>query len=301
MNNSSRAHLSTEGTHSDAERLEHGPLVDALALFDTADRAAVEAVVHAAQPLAQTIELATAAIEAGGRLIYIGAGTSGRLGVLDAAECPPTFGIEPGVVVGLIAGGETALVNAVENAEDDALAAERDLAQIDVGPSDVVVGITAGGTTRYVHAALRAASASGAKTVFMACVSEAEVADPADVSIRLETGPEVVAGSTRLKAGTATKLALNRISTITMARLGHVARGRMVDVATRANKKLWLRAVETLIAECDIEHARADALLGECDGQLKVAWVAAQCALSPVDARARLDTANGRLDRALQQ
>lgn len=264
----SRAHLTTEGTASGVEALEAGPLVDALRLFDRADREALDAVEAANDALATTVEWVVDAIRAGGRLLYFGAGTSGRLGVLDASECPPTFGVDRGVVVGVIAGGERALHTSVEDAEDDGARARADVDAQGVGPKDVVVGITAGGTTPYVHAAIARAKQLGARTVFLACVGADEVSDAADHSVRLVTGPELVAGSTRLKAGTATKLALNRLTTLAMARLGHVKRGRMVDFATRANAKLWQRAVDTIVAECGVSPAQASEALEAAEGNL---------------------------------
>lgn len=294
-----RAHLSTERANREGASLDRGPVAEALAAFDRADREAVEAVAAAGADLARAVELTAAALRRGGRLLYFGAGTSGRLGVLDAAECPPTFGVKAELVVGTIAGGERALRNAVEGAEDDAQAAVRDVDGLGVGRLDVVVGITAGGTTPYVHAALARAGELGAATVFLACVGADEVPDTADVSVRLVTGPELVAGSTRLKAGTATKLALNRLSTCTMARLGHVAHGRMVDVATRANAKLWQRALDTLVAECGVERDAAERLLEASDGRLKTAWAAASLGLSPAAADARLAAFDGDLTRAL--
>ncbi|MEX1025581.1 MAG: N-acetylmuramic acid 6-phosphate etherase [Planctomycetota bacterium] len=232
-------------------------------------------------------------------LLYFGAGTSGRLGALDAAECPPTFGVPADRIVARIAGGERALVAAVEGAEDDRAAAVRDVDELGVDAPDLVVGITAGGTTPYVHAALARARERGATTIFLACVGADEVPDDAELSVRLVTGAELVAGSTRLKAGTATKLALNRLSTTALARLGHVAGGRMVDVATRANAKLWARAVDTLVAECALAPAAAEALLEAAGGGLKLAWAAAHLGVEPPEAARRLELVAGDLDALL--
>src|SRR5262249_41435207 len=183
------------------------------------DAGIAAAVARAKPEIVAAIELVSARLAAGGRLFYVGAGTSGRLGVLDAAECPPTFRTEPWQVQGVIAGGARALVAAVAGAEDGGGAGGRGMEERGVGTKDVVFGISAGGTTPYVHGAIAYARASGAATIFLACVPRDLAPDEADVSIRVITGPEVIAGSTRLKAGTATKMVLNLVSTLSMVRL----------------------------------------------------------------------------------
>ncbi|MFM7579097.1 MAG: N-acetylmuramic acid 6-phosphate etherase, partial [Microcystaceae cyanobacterium] len=192
--------------------------------------------------LAQAIELTSTALRQGGRLFYIGAGTSGRLGVLDAAECPPTFCTPPEMVQGILAGGAAALVKSSEGLEDIWADGEKAVEDYGIGQGDVLVGITAGGTTPYVQGALATAKKRGATTIFMACVPTEQAAIAVDVDIRLLTGPEILAGSTRLKAGTVTKMALNILSTGTMVKLGKVYGNRMIDVAV-TNSKLEDRAL----------------------------------------------------------
>lgn len=276
--------------------------LDASAAFDVmnAEDASVALAVRAAKnEIVRAIELVTERLGRGGRLFHVGAGTSGRLGVLDASECPPTFCTSPEMVQGVIAGGEAALTRSSEAAEDDRGAGARDLEARGVGPQDVVVGIAAGGTTPYVHGALEAARKRGAATIFFACVPKELAPDSADISIRVVTGPEVLAGSTRLKAGTATKMVLNMLTTLSMARLGKVYGNRMVDVAARANAKLWQRGIGLVaeIAACD--RARAEELLHAADGSVKVAIVMGRKRIDALAARLLLEHEHGSLRRAL--
>jgi N-acetylmuramic acid 6-phosphate etherase len=276
--------------------------LDAGAAFDVmnAEDASVAMAVRAAKSeIVRAIELVSERLARGGRLFYIGAGTSGRLGVLDASECPPTFCTEPWIVQGVIAGGHGALSSSSEGAEDDRAAGGRQIEERCVDAQDVVVGIAAGGTTPYVHGALESAKQRGAATVFLACVPKDLAPDDADVSIRVVTGPEVLAGSTRLKAGTATKMVLNMISTLSMARLGKVYGNLMVDVATRGNAKLWQRGIGLVarIVECD--PVRAEQLLKSADGSVKVAVVMGRRRLDALAARLLLEHESGSLRRAL--
>lgn len=294
-----RDHLPTEQRNprsADLDRLQIGAAFDVM----NAEDAGIAASVARAKPeIVRAIELVAERMARGGRLFHVGAGTSGRLGVLDAAECPPTFRTDPGQVQGVIAGGSAALVAAVEGAEDDREAGARDLHGRGVGRDDVVLGIAAGGTTPYVHGALAHARSAGAATIFLACVPKELVGDESDVSIRVLTGPEVIAGSTRLKAGTATKMVLNTITTLAMTRLGKVHGNRMVDVATRGNAKLRERGI-LLVAElvpCDRE--RATELLDSAGGEVKVAVVMGARSLDAGGARARLAEAGGILRTAL--
>jgi len=270
---------------------------EACAVFDAEDRVPAEAVAAAHDDVVRAIELVVERLARGGRLIYVGAGTSGRLGALDAAECPPTFQSDPETVQGRIAGGPEALVRAIEGAEDSTDAGRA--AVEDVGERDVVFGIAAGGTTPFVHAALERARERGAATVFLACVPRDEAPDTADVSIRLATGPEVLAGSTRLKAGTATKLVLNRVTTIAMARLGKVHENRMVDLDTRASKKLRARGVGILHELLGLDLDAAATLLDRAGGRVKLAAVMQRLELDAEAARARLERCGGSLRRAL--
>jgi N-acetylmuramic acid 6-phosphate etherase len=234
----------------------------------------------------------------GGRLIYFGAGTSGRLGVLDASECPPTFRVEPQVVQGVIAGGEAAMFRAQEGAEDRA---EDGAAAVDakgVTSRDAVMGIAAGGTTPFVHGALARAAERGAKTIFLTCVQAVEGEPKVDVVIRPLTGPEVVTGSTRLKAGTATKLVLNTISTLAMVQLGKVYENLMVDLRA-TNQKLWDRGARIISTVTGLEREAAMELLKRAGGHVKLAMVMEKRGMEAADAQHLLDRAGGRLREAL--
>jgi N-acetylmuramic acid 6-phosphate etherase len=213
------------------------------------DAGIAAAVAAAKADICRAIELVVEAFRAGGRLIYVGAGTSGRLGVLDAAECPPTFLSDPCMVQGVIAGGAEALTRSIEGAEDRLEDGAKAMDHREVGPNDVVFAVATGGTTPFVHGAIQRARQRGAKTVFFACVPENQVEDEADVSIRVITGPEVLTGSTRMKAGTATKMVLNMVTTIAMVQIGKVYENLMVDVNTSSNAKLrerGARIIQTL-------------------------------------------------------
>ena len=294
-----RGSLATERGLAAASELDRLSPEEAFALFQAEDAKLVGALEDAREPILAATALVTRALRGGGRLLYVGAGTSGRLGVLDAVECPPTFQSDPDQVQGILAGGERAMFDAVEGAEDDEQAARRALTQRGVGPQDVVFGITAGGTTAFVHAALAQASANGAATVFLACVPFAEAPDAADVSIRILTGAEVLAGSTRLKAGTATKMALNRISTLAMVALGKVYGNRMVDLRANANAKLRARALRMLHELTGLENEALEALFVRADGQVKLAALMHARTLSVDAARERLHACGGSLRAAL--
>ncbi|MFQ4144792.1 N-acetylmuramic acid 6-phosphate etherase [Chlorogloeopsis sp. ULAP02] len=240
-----RGHLLTEQVNSNSLNLDQLSTLELVELFNDEDQKAVAAVAAARVDLAEAIERTAECLRQGGRLFYVGAGTSGRLGVLDSAECPPTFCTPPELVQGIIAGGAGALVRSSEDLEDRAQDGEAAIQQRQVTQLDVVVGITAGGTTPFVHGAINAARQRGATTIFITCVPVEQVSMEVDVDIRLLTGAEILAGSTRLKAGTATKLALNILSTGVMVRLGKVYGNRMVDVAV-TNQKLRDRALRIL-------------------------------------------------------
>jgi N-acetylmuramic acid 6-phosphate etherase len=243
--------------------------------------------------------MAAQRLRAGGRLFYVGAGTSGRLGFLDAAECPPTFGSDPGQVQAILAGGTEALLGAVEGAEDDREAARAAILRCDVGPHDLVIGISAGGTTPFVLAALAAARGRGAGTVLLACVGPEHAPAEVDLEIRLATGSELIAGSTRLKAGTATKIVLNTISSLTMVQLGKVHGNLMVDVNTRSNVKLVDRGERLVVQLAAVDRAAARRLLEAAGGRVKVAVVMARHGVGPEEASSRLQAAGGRLRQAL--
>ena len=261
--------------------------------------ARVPLAVQAALPaIAEAVEAIAARMARGGRLIYVGAGTSGRLGVLDAAECVPTFSVPPSLVRGVIAGGETALTRAVEGAEDDPVAGKRDLQALDLSEADSVVGIAASGRTPYVLGALAHATEIGALTVGVACNTPAPVLEQAAIAIGVPVGPEVITGSTRLKAGTAQKLVLNMLSTAVMIRLGKVYGNLMVDVQV-TNQKLAGRAQRIVAEAAGVDSARAAILLAESGNRVKVAIVMGVLGISVVEAEARLAAAGGRLGDVL--
>jgi N-acetylmuramic acid 6-phosphate etherase len=279
------APIATERVNPQTRDLDTLGVPDLVALLAREQADAVRAVERAAPALARAVEAIVAAFEHGGKLHYVGAGTSGRLAMLDAAECPPTFGTPPSLVVAHIAGGADALVRAVENAEDDAGAGAAEMAGVD--PRDVVVGISASGGAPYVVAALAAARARGARTVGIASVADSPLVRDADLAIVLETGAEPIAGSTRLKAGTAQKLALNTLSTAAMVRMGRVYDNLMVDVVA-TNAKLRVRALRLVRTIAGVDEARARTLLDAAQGHVKVAVVMDRRGVSASDARALL-------------
>lgn len=257
------------------------------------DRTVASAVAAQSVAIGRAIELAERALRGGGRLFYIGAGTSGRLGVLDASECPPTFGTDPDLVQGLIAGGPAALTTALEGAEDREGAAAEDLAARRVDSRDFVMGIAASGTTPYVRAGLAAARGRGAATGLLACTPPPhEMLSLADVAIVAVTGPEVVTGSTRLKAGTATKMILNMITTGAMIRLGKTFGNLMVDLRA-TNAKLRDRSERILIEVCGVERERARQLLDAAGGRLKVALVMEKLGVDVAAAERALEEGGG--------
>lgn len=265
-----RGHLLTEQVNPNSLNLDQLSSLELVELFNREDALAIAAVAAAKTEMAKAIDRTAEALQHGGRLFYIGAGTSGRLGVLDAAECPPTFCTPPELVQGIIAGGAAALVRSSEDLEDRAEDGEAAIAQRHITHLDVVVGITAGGTTPFVYGALTAARQRGATTIFIACVPAQQVSAEADIDIRLLVGPEVLAGSTRLKAGTATKLALNILSTGVMVQLGKVYGNRMVDVAV-TNKKLRDRALQILQDLTGLGRSASGSLLERSGNWVKLA------------------------------
>jgi N-acetylmuramic acid 6-phosphate etherase len=245
----------TERRNPNAAGLDRMSALEIVGLMNDED-ATVPAAVHAALPdIARAADIIAAAFSNGGRLRYVGAGTSGRLGVLDASEAPPTFGVEPDLVHGVIAGGDTALRTSVEGAEDDPLAGEREIVRI-ARPGDVVVGLSASGSARYVVAAMKAARALGAATVCVTCVPGSPLADAVEIPIVIEVGPEILAGSSRLKAGTATKLVLNMLSTAAMIRSGRTKGDLMIDLRP-TNAKLRSRAIRMVRDELGVDEDAA--------------------------------------------
>ncbi|MFJ4224453.1 N-acetylmuramic acid 6-phosphate etherase [Microbacterium sp. NPDC089695] len=238
--------------------------------MNAGDQRVAEAVAERASEISTAVDGITARFRRGGRLIYIGAGTAGRIGVLDASECPPTFGTDPSMVVGLIAGGETAIRAAVENAEDDEDAAGASLRDLALTADDTVVGISASGRTPYVVGGLSFARSAGALTVAIASNAESEIGAVADIAIEVVTGPEFISGSTRLKSGTAQKLVVNMLTTLSMIKLGKTYHGVMVDLLA-TNEKLHARSVRTVVEITGCSVADAASALAEAGGSVKLA------------------------------
>jgi N-acetylmuramic acid 6-phosphate etherase len=281
---------------AELDTLSSGELV---ALINAEDRTVAEAVGREAAPIARAIELVEAALRSGGRLIYVGAGTSGRLGVLDAAEMPPTYGTDPELVQGVIAGGYGALVRACEGAEDHPDQGAAAMDEREVGPRDFVLGIATSGSTPYVHGALARARERGARTGFLLCTPPSDELRAAhDVVIAPLVGPEVVTGSTRMKAATATKLVLNTLTTGVMVRLGRVWGNLMVDLQVTC-EKLQDRGERILMEVLGVDHDRARSLLDEASGRVKTALVMARLGVDPAEAARRLDAVDGRLGALL--
>ncbi len=274
-------------------------IAQAVAVMNEQDRVAVDAVVRERENVARAIEIVVTSLKRGGRLIYVGAGTSGRLGVLDASECPPTFRSDPNMVQGIIAGGREAVFRAIEGAEDSPDGGARDVEVLNVGSNDVVMGIATGGTTPYVHGALNRAKQLGAKTIFLSCVQPVANEPAVDVVIRPITGPEVLTGSTRLKAGSATKLILNQITTISMVQLGKCHENLMVDLRA-TNEKLWDRGARIISILCDIDRPAAMDLLKQADGHVKAAIVMRKKHASLEAAQKILERSEGNLRRAIR-
>lgn len=294
----SRGHLLTEQINPSSQNLDQLSSLELVDLFNREDVQTLLAIARSRESLAQAIDLTTAALQQGGRLFYVGAGTSGRLGVLDAAECPPTFCTPPELVQGIIAGGAGALVRSSEDLEDQAEDGATAIALRHVTHLDVIVGITAGGTTPYVQGALQAARQRGAKTVFIACVPVEQVEFEADVNIRLLVGPEILAGSTRLKAGTVTKMALNILSTTVMVKLGKVYGNRMIDVAV-TNQKLQDRALRILMDLTEINREDAEILLEKSGKSVKLALLMQWTGLDAKSGQELLYQHQGQLRKAV--
>ncbi|MBC8107422.1 MAG: N-acetylmuramic acid 6-phosphate etherase [Anaerolineae bacterium] len=295
-----RSHLLTEQRLADSMSLDQMTIPHALALMSAQDAIAVQAVAAVRDDVARAIELVVTALSNNGRLFYIGAGTSGRLGVLDASECPPTFRTDPEMIQGIIAGGEQAMFRSQEGAEDSTEQGATAIAQKNLTDRDVLIGIAAGGTTPFVHGALRAARERGGKTVFLTCVARLENEPTVDVVIRPLTGPEVLTGSTRLKAGTATKLILNQITTLAMVQLGKCYENLMVDLRA-TNSKLWDRGARIVATITGLDRDTSLALLKRADGHVKTAIVMQQRKVGRSEAISLLDNSQGRLRDALNR
>jgi N-acetylmuramic acid 6-phosphate etherase len=289
--------LLTEAQNPASATLDALTTLEMLQVMNTLDQEVPRAVERELGQIARAVDAIAQRLETGGRLFYTGAGTSGRLGVLDASECPPTFNTPPELVQGMIAGGDRALRHAVEKAEDDAEQGKRDLAESDFGPADALVGIAASGRTPYVLGGLAYARELGALTIGLSCTPDSEVARAANIAITPAPGPEVVTGSTRLRAGTATKLVLNMLSTGVMVRLGYVYGNLMVNVQP-TNEKLVDRARRIIVKITGVSYDEAAQLLN-VGGSVRTAIVMHRCNLPRPAAEAKLAAAKGRLRVAL--
>lgn len=290
--------LLTEQRNPKSARIDTLPTAEVLEIINSEDKRVAEAVAAAIPQITKAVDGIVDRFRSGGRLFYIGAGTSGRLGVLDASECPPTYSVPYDMVQGIIAGGEAALTRATEASEDDPAAGERDLQIRGFVSQDVLVGIAASGRTPYVLGAIRAARKMGALTVGIACSPNSELAQAAEVAIELIVGPEIVTGSTRMKAGTATKLALNMLTTASMIKLGYVYGNLMVNVQAR-NEKLRDRARRIVRDASGVEDQVAAAALAEA-GDVRTAIVMAKLGVSREEAASRLAAAGGIVGKALE-
>jgi N-acetylmuramic acid 6-phosphate etherase len=289
--------LTTEASGSRAD-LDLRPTVELVLAMNDEDIRVPAAVRAAAPAIARAVDGISERMSRGGRLVYIGAGTSGRLGVLDASECPPTFGIDPARVVGIIAGGDRALRVAAESVEDDAAQGAADVAALGLTADDALVGIAASGRTPYVAGALERARGLGAFTVAVACNAGSRIGELAEVAIEVVVGPEFITGSTRLKSGTAQKLVLNTLSTLTMVRLGKTHGDVMIDMRA-TNEKLFARAQRMVIGVTGCTAGEAAAALAEAQGSAKTAALMLLADLTATQAEARLAAAGGRLRVAL--
>lgn len=291
--------LVTESRNKETMGLDQMTPLEIVTVMNREDGKAVEAVGEVLPQIAQAIAWCTDSLKQKGRIIYIGAGTSGRLGVLDAVECPPTFGVSPDVVVGLMAGGTPAFVRAVEGAEDSQTMGEEDLKEIHLSPADIVIGLAASGRTPYVIYGLRYAKKIGCRTVAVSCNRDSEIGKEADLAIEPVPGPEVLTGSTRLKAGTVQKMVLNMISTGSMVGIGKVYQNLMVDVV-QTNMKLITRAENIVMTATGCTREEARDSLEEAEGSVKLAITMILLQCSAKSAKTRLNRAGGYVRNAIQ-
>lgn len=291
--------LTTEKRNPNTMHLDQMSVGQVLELMNKEDQQVPEVIAEALGQIEAAVETIIQSLKAGGRLIYFGAGTSGRLGVLDAAECVPTFGVSPDLVVGLIAGGDKAMVEAVEGAEDSLTLAEEDFKKLNLNANDTVVGIAASGRTPYVIGGLQYAQSIGAKTVSIACNQQAKISRFAQIPIEVDCGPEVLTGSTRLKAGTAQKLILNMLSTVSMIGIGKVYQNLMVDVQA-TNEKLEERSKRIIMAATECSYEEAASYFEAANHKVKVAIVMILTNLDATEASRKINAANGFVNQVLQ-
>ncbi len=290
----------TEERNASTIDIDTLPTLDTLTLINAEDQKVALAVRSELPNIAAAVDAITARMQHGGRLIYIGAGTSGRLGVLDASECPPTFGASPELVVGLIAGGLAALTGAIEGAEDDRECGASEIADLNINQNDSVVGVAASGRTPYAIGGLEEARRRGALTVSIACNRPSPLEELAEIGIAPIVGAEVISGSTRLKAGTAQKMILNMLSTGVMIKLGKTYSNLMVDVQA-TNSKLRQRALRIVASATGLGMDQAGELLQACDGEVKTAIVARLANVTPEAARERLRETGGYVRKAVEK
>jgi N-acetylmuramic acid 6-phosphate etherase len=288
----------TEQRNHASKDLDHMSSREIVNLMSQEDQKVPLVVARELPAIARAVDGIVARMQAGGRLIYVGAGTSGRLGVLDASECPPTFGVSPELVRGVIAGGKRAMTQPIEGAEDRQASARRDLRKLRISRNDSIVGLAASGTTPYVLAAIAYAKRNGALTVAVTANRQSPLANAAHIAITPDVGPEVLTGSTRLKAGTAQKMVLNMLSTATMVRLGHAYENLMIDL-TKTNRKLRDRAKRILVEATGKSVSEAEQALRKSDHNLRIALIMLKRSLTADRARHALQAANGDLRRAL--
>lgn len=291
--------LLTEQRNENTYQLDEMSALEIVTIMNKEDAVVVQAVQKMLPQIAKAVDWAVESLGKQGRIIYIGAGTSGRLGILDSVECPPTFGVDYNKVIGLIAGGENAFIKAKEGAEDDPELGKSDLLHIELTNNDLVIGLAASGRTPYVIGALQYAKELGCKTVAISCNEHSKISKEADLAIELLTGAEVLTGSTRLKAGTAQKMVLNMISTASMVEFGKAYENLMVDVK-QSNKKLEMRAENIVIEAVGCDRLQAKAALNQADGETKLAitMLLLDCDIST--ARECLEKANGKVKQALR-
>ena len=285
-------HLATESRDRETKYIDRLPTEEILTSINKHDEIVAAKVKDEIPSITLAVEAIVDSFRKGGRLFYVGAGTSGRLGILDAAECPPTYGTDSELIQGLIAGGYTAILNAVEGAEDDEELGAADLKAKDICADDIVVGIAASGRTPYVIGALKEAAECGAKTVSLTCNKLSMMNQFAEININVEVGPEVIMGSTRMKAGTAQKLVLNMLTTASMIKMGKVYENLMVDVQP-TNLKLIDRAKRIIAMATDCTREDAEDLFVRSDGNLKAAILMHKCGCSKEEAEQKLAAANG--------
>ncbi len=293
------ASLSTEARNPASQQLDRLTTLELVQLINQADQHIASRLNSALPAIALAVEHIVSAFAAGGRLIYLGAGTSGRLGILDAVECPPTFSVPSSQVVGLIAGGNNAMFKAVEGAEDNAALGAADLQNMQLNHRDIVVGIAASGRTPYVLGALAYAKTQGVTTVGISCNADTPVLHHADIAICADVGPEVLTGSTRMKAGTAQKMILNMLSTAAMVRSGKVYQNLMVDLHA-SNEKLVARAVRIVMQATDCDLATAQVALEQCNMRAKLAILHLLSGQSITDCEQQLQQQQGFVSRALE-